>query len=321
MHQTIYESPASITAAGVGQPGAVPLPQHPHQHQHQQLQQQQHFKQRQSHSPPSAIPSSGHVEDMRSSDTPALTPGSSAMSVKSEQSPTSVHSNVVSPTNNNHPAYPMLPSSLDSPTARMALASTLGNQHDHDQRRRHSGSNLQRAQPDTSDFQVSTFAMDMDGAAPDQSAARSRSSKKKQAPSPDLNIDPALAGPGPAATGSSSTDSSDADGNVTPTNDDGGPALASWLHYVRTLENMLSIVREKLARKDYVEDEPETTTDGVFARSEAAAHPAQQQHHQLLSNQGRQISFVQEGVKNEANKDVDANSNNGQVAYPELKME
>ena len=191
---------------------------------------------RQSHSPPMHH-HSAHANQVASahSTPPALTPGSSAMSYTSGHSPTSVHSNMVSPSTTGA-NYPTLQGSTTSPTSAMAPTSALGGHYDQD-RRRYSGGNLQRAQPPPAED------MEVDTPAPASSSSKKHKTR-------DANIDPALAGSPTAASTSS-------DGTATPTTN----ANEDWVHHMRLLESLASFVKTRLERHEYEEEDAEGSSE------------------------------------------------------------
>ena len=234
MQSTVYENPNAAAAAGVQQPGA--------HYTHQAL----NF--RQSHSPPqtalntsahysaapsvstsySAAPITSSHSAQSSIATPDLTPGSSAMSYHSSDSPISM--NDMSPLSQHSAtvaSYPSLPpvTMSYSPHSTNTPASTLGTNFDSDQRRRYSGGMLQKAaqhrNPDASDSSS-------DGSAP---------------PTPKLgekgSIDPALSAMRSPSLPSESGDSAK------------DRAEEAWIENIRVIEALRNFVKERLERNEF----------------------------------------------------------------------
>ena len=174
--------------------------------------------------------------------TPALTPGSSAMSYSPGNSPSSDHSSMVSPSAAGNPAYPTLQN-----TAALAVSSQtmsvplLGNQYDPNDQQRRTGGRLTRAAPSDA---TSTATSSQ----PSNTKKRSSKVKRQQ----DANIDPALTGP-------PSTGSSGSDETTTPTVENGEEP--SWLQDVRIIEDVLKLVKE-MRESHLYEGEPHDPSEG-----------------------------------------------------------
>lgn len=225
MVQTAYESSTSVAVAGVAQPGAHHV--------------STGLTLRTSTSPPGMQMGSAHMRDAHSShaSTPQLTPSSSHGSHYSEHSPTSG----VSPTEQHRPmpqssGYPTLPNT--SSMTGQAPSSTLGNQYDHDIRRRYSGGRLQKAAPGSVKAEDE---MDIDEGT---STSTPKPEHKARSVSKNL-IDPALSG----YTHSESS-------SPTPTpSANGGEVDETWVYNVRLLEDLKKYVSARLERGEYEEDE------------------------------------------------------------------
>ena len=223
MVQTAYESSTSVAVAGVAQPGAHHV--------------STGLTLRTSTSPPSMQMGSAHLRDAHSShaSTPQLTPGSSHGSHYSEHSPTSG----VSPTEQHHPmpqssGYPTLPNA--SSMAGQAPSSTLGNQYDHDIRRRYSGGRLQKAAPGSM-----KAADDMDI---DERTSAVKQEQNTRSISKTV-IDPALSGYMHSESSS-----------PTPTpSANGGEVDETWVYNVRLLEELKKYVSARLERGEYVDED------------------------------------------------------------------
>ena len=165
-----------------------------------------------------------HAHQAGSDQTPALTPGSSAMSYSPGNSPSSDHSSMASPGAAGVPAYPHLQS-----TAAMAVSGQtmsvplLGNQYDLNDQQRRTGGRLTRAAP--SDANSTTTS------SRPSNTKRSVKAKREQ----DANIDPALTGP-------PSTSSSGSDETTTPTAESGEEP--GWLQDVRIIDDVLKLLKE-----------------------------------------------------------------------------
>ena len=246
MQSTIYDNPTEIAAAGVGQPGI------------QYVSSSTGY--RNSHSPPGIHLNSSHNVSINTppsqhSGTPALTPPSSAVSNASGNSPPSMQLSGMSPTTPGA-MYPTLPGPSASQgymPSNMAPASTLGNQFEHDQRRRYSGGRLQKAAPALMKREKPDSAMDTssDGAATPKNAIASSSSsesgsmKKRQtkprtADFSSSNLDPALGGTASPAAGEMSEESIKAN--------------ELWVGNIRTIEALRAWVHRRLENHDYESD-------------------------------------------------------------------
>ena len=244
MQSTIYDNPTEVAAAGVGQPGIQYVPAG--------------AGYRSSQSPPGAHLNSSHnvpvtTPPSQHSGTPGLTPPSSAVSNTSGNSPPSMQLSSMSPTTPGV-MYPTLPGPSTSQSyvpSSMAPTSTLGNQFDHDQRRRYSGGRLQKAAPAFMKREHPENAMDTssDGAATPKNAIVSSSSsetgsmnKKKQTKSriadfSSLNLDPALGGTASPAAGEMSEESIKAN--------------EIWVGNIRTIEALRAWIRRRLENHEY----------------------------------------------------------------------
>ena len=240
LQTTVYENPTQAAAAGVAQPGSHVV--------HATV------NHRTSNSPPTMHHgSTGHLSShatavapmnpTTAAETPALTPASSVLSYHSAHSPSSVHSSsTVSPVlRGNVNVYPTLPavsamsdmSGSYAPTSG-APASGLASAFDADGRRRYSGGQLQKAQP-----------MDMgEESSPSPRAESSEASMPKvdrlglHTPSFKQHVDPALRSP-------DSTDASDEADNHNE----------RWVENIRVIEALRAMVKEKLDKGDYEDDE------------------------------------------------------------------
>ena len=194
---------------------------------------------------------SAHSAD---SPTPALTPSSSAMSYTSGHSPTSSHSQAVSPSTTGA-IYPNLPGVNTMSQSSTGPVPTLGEQFSDNQRHRHSGGTLYRAQPNPEVQQPPVDEMEA------EPSSKPKSSKPKR----DANIDPALAG---SVSGSSSSPS---EGTATPGRDateDTTEADETWVENIRVLEALRVYVKAMLENHAY-EDETEGETEGQASQKES----------------------------------------------------
>ena len=246
MQSTIYDSANQVAAAGVGQPGA-------------------HYlaggtMYRSSHSPPTTqLPSSHNVmattPGSNHDGTPALTPPSSAMSSTSGNSPPSLHGDGLSPTT---PSYPTLPGPSSENVSggylpsSMAPTSTLGNQFDHEQRRRYSGGRLQRAQPkaedamDTSEDGLTTpknKVLNSSSSSEAGSVPKQTMRRKVDANFSSSTLDPALGGIASPASGNGEMDETAIRANE------------MWVNNARTIEALKTWINQRLQNHDYDSDE------------------------------------------------------------------
>ena len=171
------------------------------------------------------LASAHHAGAATGEQTPALTPGSSAMSYSPGHSPTSDHSSMASSGPSGVPAYPHLQGAA-SLAGHSASVPSLGAQYDPNPQQRRSGGRLQRAAPAPG------------GSAP----TTTRSSKVKR--ERDANIDPALVGP------LSSSSSGSSEHTATP-GVEAGEESASWLRDVRIIEDCLQLVKGMLSNSQY----------------------------------------------------------------------
>ena len=191
--------------------------------------------------------------------TPELTSCASTVSYDSGHSPTSATStHGMSPTGSG-PLYPTIPNTSSGPMSNMVPTSALGAQFDTDLRRRRSGGTLQKARPifGGTDENMSAGqegineAMDM---SPTSQPPTSYKSKKSN--SFKHNIDPALAG---------TVSSSDSSGSLTPPATGNGsiPADAeeNWVENMRLLEALKALVRGRLERGEWENDDDVENTD------------------------------------------------------------
>ena len=247
MQSTIYDNASQVAAAGVGQPGAHYLGG---------------MGYRSSHTPPSIqLPPSHNMmattPGSNHDGSPALTPPSSAMSSTSSNSPPSLHGDGMSPTT---PVamYPTLPGPTtgNSPggylPSGMAPTSTLGNQFDHEQRRRHSGGRLQRAQPkpedpmDTSDDVISipkNKVFDSSSSSEAGSAPKPTVRRKVDTNFSSSNLDPALGGIGSPSSGNGELDETAIKANE------------MWVNNARTIEALKTWISQRLEKHEYDIDE------------------------------------------------------------------
>ncbi|MCJ1360155.1 MAG: hypothetical protein MMC33_010158 [Icmadophila ericetorum] len=170
--------------------------------------------------------------------TPDLTPSST---VYSSHSPTSDSNSQYSPPN--RAMYPVLPTSTSASGPNMMASTTLGNQYNADPRRRHSGGTLQRAQPGNDD---AMYNNDDTSTTPGASTR----SKRRTTNTRDLNIDPALAGPSTASSNDSPASSARLCGSMEGAED-------KWVKDMRFLEGIRELIKDKLMRGDYEEDDEE----------------------------------------------------------------
>ncbi|KAL8706918.1 MAG: hypothetical protein Q9201_000078 [Fulgogasparrea decipioides] len=261
MQSTLYEHPAHLAAASLGQSGVEYMQvDNPSATSHPL--------------PPSQMPAatSGGMNapaaamDSRSSQsegTPALTPPSSSnYSNSPEHSPPSMHALQVEGSGERSGMYPSLPGG--TPTSMSGnfftgSSSTLGSQFDND-RRRYSGGRLGKAQP------LRRNEDEMDTASDGTATPKARSPPKSptQAPRPKevsaSNIDPAL-------TGAASSP-----GEVTVQSAENSE---EWVQLMRTVENLRSWIKGRLDSGDFenqdeqhddeeVKHEHEQQTPGLY---------------------------------------------------------
>lgn len=247
MQATVYENPNTAAAAGVAYPGTHTA--------HGGM----NF--RQSNSPPSIQLPPSHAADRGSAasamaptssqsrygGTPALTPpSSSAVSYKSENSPTSATSgHSLSP--HPHPTggmYPTLPATsahvatAGYPTSSTAPISVLGPAFDHGQRRRYSGGTLQKASKPPRDDAAD--AMDTS-----EGAATPKELPRKAVDSPATGDH----------AGKKSTSPSVIDPNLSefssPADSEAEKAQETWVENIRVIEALRNFIAEKLEKGDY----------------------------------------------------------------------
>ncbi|KAL8673325.1 MAG: hypothetical protein Q9168_002249 [Polycauliona sp. 1 TL-2023] len=238
MQHTLYDHPAHLTAAGVGNP-------HSDYMQLSNLSGQSHAM------PPSQMPAASTAvmtpatmamdsASSMSEGTPALTPpSSSAYSDHSpEHSPSSMHAMQLDQPIARGGMYPNLPAGTSTSMARNvfgAPSSTLGSQFD-DLGRRYSGGRLGKAQP----LQRSEDDMDTtsDGATtPKARASRSPKPTKRAAAA---NIDPALTGTGSPNSGEVTVQSAE--------------SSEEWVQLMRTVENLRTWIKARLEKGEFEGD-------------------------------------------------------------------
>ena len=250
MQHTLYEHPASLAAAGVGQPGAEYI---------NDIQAQSHPLPP-SHMPPASVApmvAATPASDSRSSrseDTPALTPpSSSTYSISPEHSPNSMHAQHTEAPGTRNGMYPSLPSGVPSSGNFFAASNaTLGSQFD-DQRRRYSGGRLHKAQP------LRRHGDDMDTSSDGTATPKARSSRSPQkSPTqvprekevPPSNIDPALTGASSPGTGEVTAKSAE--------------NSEEWVQMMRTVENLRQWIAARLDRGDFEDDQDEVGEKDVM---------------------------------------------------------
>ena len=236
MVHTAYESSHSQAVSGASQPGAVHIASG--------------LTLRTSNSPPSAQLSRGHLmrntSTSTNADTPELTPGSTVYS--NGHSPTSVEFNTPTASQapvNGQPMYPSLPNASSSMTGT-APTSTLGNQYDHENRRRYSGNLLQKSAPGPGSR--------VHGGSEDRSQDRMDIDSANGAQAPTLMgrtlsskmIDPALSGDVPSSSESPTPPSSGLAAEVDQV----------WVDNLRLLEGLRDFVRAKLEHNDFEDEHP-----------------------------------------------------------------
>lgn len=168
--------------------------------------------------------------------TPGLTPPSSAQSYTSGQSPIQGHS-----APHGSAMYPSLPSTSADMGYGGNNAATLGGQYD-DERRHYHGGMLQRAAPAKKDDDSMDVTSD-GSATPPAAAINSANKGKERATSPkDANIDPSL---GSADVGTPKSDATKEDGET------------AWVQNMRLIEWMRDIIKKRLERGEYDEDDSE----------------------------------------------------------------
>lgn len=243
MQHTLYENPAHLATAGVGQAGAEYMAIEGHASQSHPL-------------PPTQMPpaTSGGMTAptatmestaSQSEGTPALTPpSSSAYSNSPGHSPSSMHaSQVDGVAAGRNGMYPSLPGG--TPTSAnffSGSSSALGSQFN-DDRRRFSGGRLYKAQPlrrDENEMDTTS-----DGAATPK--ARASKSPPKDVPRPQdvpaSNIDPALTGAASPGTGEVTVQSAE--------------NSEEWVGLMRTVENLRNWIKARLRNGDFEEESPQ----------------------------------------------------------------
>lgn len=172
--------------------------------------------------------------------TPGLTPPSSAQSYTSGQSPVQGHS-----APNGNAMYPSLPASSSDMAYAAANAATLGGMYD-DESRRYRGGMLQRAAPAKKDGDEMETASD--GSVTPPASAINRAAKgKDKADLKDSVIDPAL---------SSAADASTPRSDVTKEED----RETAWVQNMRLIEWMRDIIKKRLERGEYDEDNADASS-------------------------------------------------------------
>ena len=261
MASTVYENSDQVAAAGLGQPGAIPV--------------QDGVGQNQSHSPPAVhLPSAhydeagGHHSSRQSRDAgsshgspPALTPPSSAVSHTSGRSPVSHHSE---PHHSPVPIasmYPSLPSAGPSGFSHGGMHSTShgGTSFDNAEQRRRYNSNMQGKAVPISPRLVDEDEMDTteDGATTPKAAGRTNHSisteAKSSLPGRDQDvstsvIDPALSGAIPHSP--QSVGEAD-ESSVT------SAETQAWVQNIRVIETLKLWVAHRIRHGDYESDDEE----------------------------------------------------------------
>lgn len=261
MASTVYENSDQVAAAGLGQPGAIPV--------------QDSITNRHSHSPSAThLPSfhyseaSGVHSSMQHRDAgsshgspPALTPPSSAVSFTSGRSPASHHAE---PHHSPAPVasmYPSLPSAGLNGFSHSGMQSTShgGTSFDNVEQRRRYNSNMQGKAVPISPRIKDEDKMDTteDGATTPKAAARTVSSpnaeKEKPLPARDHDlsssmIDPALSGAAPQSPQSNGeTDESSVTAGETQ----------AWVQNIRTIEALKLWVAHRIKHGDYESEDGE----------------------------------------------------------------
>ena len=270
MTATAYESPSSLAATGVGSTSDVTYVHG--------------MNFRQGNSPPSvqlpsshiAMQSAQHLSAMSDhSGTPALTPASTynpGHSPTSSASNHSVHHGTSMSPLSSASMYPSLQTSnmhhgeyVASTSANMAPTSTLATQFDHDQRRRHSGGTLQKAQPVVRAEQIKQEdQMDLDIAENNGYAQtselgkfslptssnfdlfKSSSANTYNADLPRHMIDPVLTAFNSSSLSPSLTPKSENEAQEAKEKMD-----EAWVENIRLLEALRDFVRARLVRGEY----------------------------------------------------------------------
>ena len=263
MASTVYENSDQVAAAGLGQPGAIPV--------------HDGMIHRHSHSPPvTHLPSSHYGEangahSMQSREVgsshgspPALTPSSSAVSFTSGRSPASQHAEA-----HHSPApvasmYPSLPSAGLNGFSHGGIQSTShgGTSFDNAEQRRRYNNNMQGKAIPISPRLKDEDEMDTteDGATTPKAAARKLLppdvEEKKSLPARNHDastsmIDPALSGAAPQSPQSS--------GEVDESSVTSGETQA-WVQNIRTIETLKLWVAHRIKHGDY-ESEDEDAKD------------------------------------------------------------
>lgn len=251
MMATAYEAPNPMSTTGVTTvdlPGAIASG----------------YAQRNSRSPPTMQLPRAHTMTSdgasNQSPTPALTPGSSAMSYTSGQSPPVSHSNIHSPTATQNPTYPTLPSTTADSGAGMVV-DALGTPYDRDHRQRFSGGNLQRAQPPPTAGRRGSGEMELDvplSASPTVGSSRTYRSKQ------NANIDPLLAGRVSSSSGSSIA----SDDTAAPSREE----EAARGRNLRLLEQLRGFISECLEQRRFDEEDEDDGDDGRLRRALESAN-------------------------------------------------
>lgn len=192
-----------------------------------------------------------HSSQSNSSGTPALTP-SSSHSYTSGHSPVSSHgmSPVSRHSSTSGTAYPSLPAVTGgySPHSTTAPASTLGTNFDSDLRRRYSGGMLQRSAPPHDLAMIDTSSDDSRTPSPKETTPRPDHMPRSPLSS---NIDPALSGINSPSAHSESGDSAK------------DRAEEAWIENIRVIEALREIIKERLRRKEYDEENEDMDMSGT----------------------------------------------------------
>ena len=252
MQGTIYETDQNLAQAGLALPGTHYAPyrtsQSPPSVQMQGSQAHQSSTMMGQHRNHESIASA--AESVQSN-TPGLTPPSSAQSYTSGQSPVSHHAVTPLQGPTSGAMYPTLPanSGLEYSNTTVPNTATLGSMYEgEDQRRRYGGGMLQRAQPARGTNKVgSDEGMDASSegsATPPARGARGKGKARKASPKHSV-IDPALGG----------------EVAQTPTSERSGELLKEdaerqslWVENMRLIEWMRDYVKNRLIRGEFEEE-------------------------------------------------------------------
>ena len=248
MVTTVYENSDQMAAAGIGQPGAVPV--------------QGNGGMRTSHSPTTPYMASSHyngasggrspgqTRDNTSShgSPPALTPPSSAMSYTSGRSPTSHHAEPQHASAPTASMYPSLPSAgLNGFSGAAASAGT--NFDSAEQRRRYDAGLHQKAVPISPRFK-NPDEMDTteDGIATPKATGDHKSPKSAASDIETSMIDPALSGTAPK-TAQSAAEAEEMAQKAEKTQ--------AWVQNIRTIETLRYWLDFRLKHGDYEDGDQE----------------------------------------------------------------